>query len=125
MKTDSILKKIHDFTETLDRSEFYNFYSLVTAMAGPVCGDYLCVNGRMINLKKIVRRIRITIMYPRFEVDYAKGYSDTEEISKVCDELTSLYNHLTSTEERQSVAKIISALNILADLFNPVKQENK
>lgn len=106
-----ILKKIRDFTETLDRADFYDFYGLMTALAGPACGDHILVGGRFINLKKIVRRLRITVMEPRFRVDYASAYS-TEEAKDDLETLEASYNDMSLTE-KQAVAKIICALRVV------------
>lgn len=109
-----VVRKLHAFTVGLDRYEFYAFYALMTALSSPSCGDHLMVSGKLVNLKKIVRRLRITIMSPRFSVDYAPGYT-CGEAKEEMDRLSTIYASLHRTEERQCVAKVMGALEIIAE----------
>jgi hypothetical protein len=117
----SITTKICEFTKELTRNEFYDFYSLATIMASPICGDYVWVGGTLLNLKKMVRRLRITIMYPRFNVDYATAYTYRESLQELV-VLKNIYPQLANREEKQSVAKLIKVFEILVTcLPNEVK----
>ena len=109
-----ILERIKSFTAMLDRKHFYDFYGVMTALSSPACGDHLMVSGRLLNLKKIIRRLRITVMSPRFNVDYAPAYT-RQEAQEDLDRLTDAYPSLGRTEERQSVAKAIGALQIVVE----------
>lgn len=110
----SVLGKIRFFTAALDRQDFYDFYAVMTAMAGPSCGDHVMVGGQLLNLKKIVRRLRITVMSPRFNVDYAPVYTQAD-VNKDLDRLVGAYPSVSRVEERQSIAKLIGALRIIAE----------
>ena len=109
-----VLEKIQAFTETLDRKHFYDFYGVMTALSSPACGDHVMVSGRLLNLKKIIRRLRITVMAPRFNVDYAPAYT-RQEAQEDLDRLIDAYPSLGRTEEKQSVAKAIGALRIIVE----------
>lgn len=107
----SLLAKIREFHSTLGRDEFYKFYALVTAMGGPPY-DYIKVGDDLLNVKKIIRRIRITVMFPRFEVDYAQPYS-TDEARHERDLLLSIYEKVQE-HDRNLIAKLIKVLEIIA-----------
>lgn len=116
-----MLDLIRKFTSGLSRDEFYSFYSLMTSLAGPVCGDHIMVNGQLINLKKIVRKLRITVMYPRFNVDYAPAYTLIAAQADL-DRLRSVYLSLSKLDEKATVAKLIGALEIVVtSIYNERK----
>ena len=109
----SLLTRLREFEVGLNREDFYDFYAVVTAMSSPMCGDRIYLNGASINLKKIVRRIRITVMYPRFNVDYAEAYtleSSKAEIERLMATRLLIANN---TEEAASVDKLICALEVI------------
>jgi hypothetical protein len=109
----SIVEKIREFHQSLDRQEFYDFYELMTALPSPACGDklYFTDVGTTVNLKQIIRRLRITVMYPRFNVDYATAYTRQEAFQDLID-LKAIYPRL-SVGERNAVSKIIGALEVI------------
>lgn len=106
-----ILQKIREFHAALDRKEFYEFYSLVTSMGGPP-HDYIKVGDDLLNVKKVIRRLRITIMFPRFTVDYAEPYTVTGARAER-DRLMSYYDKV-QPHERNLLAKLVGALEIIA-----------
>lgn len=106
----NLLGQIHAFLATLSREDFYDFYSLMTSLAGPKSGDFISVDGQKINLKHIVRRLRITVMHPRFEVDYADAYTPNEAL-KEYEMLKSVFDSPTiRSDDRDAVAKIMKSL---------------
>ncbi len=105
----------YSFINGIDRDDFYDFYSVISAMGEPLCGDVIYVLGEKVNLKKVVRRIRITVMGERFAVDYAKSYTLNELMSGVL-ELRTLRIRLGHFVEKKSVDKLISALEAMIRL---------
>ena len=120
-----LLEKIQAFTETLNRTEFYQFYDLATSMANPQCGDTIWIKGKPHNLKKITRLIRITVMFPRFNVDYGQAYTSETAIRDL-EKLVALRIQLdNASQEAKSVDKLIGALNaIIASLGGGVVAED-
>ena len=111
----TLLTRIGVFLNALDREDFYNFYSLATSMSNPLCGDVIWVDGKRINLKKIVRLVRITVMYPRFNVDYGRRYtkeSAEEDLVKLMSVRPKLVN---GSNEAKSVDKLIDTLTIIVN----------
>lgn len=109
----SLLERLAKFEATLEREGFYDFYALMTAMSSPQCGDRIYVDGQSYNLKKVVRKIRITGMYPRFNVDYAPAYTwetSEEELARLLALRVKLQNN---SEEAASVDKLIGALEVI------------
>ena len=105
----------YSFINGIDRDDFYDLYSVLTAMGEPLCGDVIYVLGEKVNLKKVVRRIRITVMGERFAVDYAKPYTLNELMSGEL-ELRTLRIRLGDFVEKKSVDKLISALEAMIRL---------
>ena len=103
-----ILQKIKQFSETLNHEEFYAFYELMTSLSGPATGDYIRVGDELLSLKKIVRRLRITVMWPRFKVDYADPYTKEEALNDYR-KLLSVYDGI-GYPEKNTVARIMKAL---------------
>lgn len=105
-----ILHKIRKFHSELQRSEFYDFYALVTSMGGPPY-DHILVDGQLVNVKRIIRKLRITIMHPRFDVDYADAYT-TLGAKEEREHLLSIYDKV-QPQEKNLLAKLIKALEII------------
>lgn len=107
------LEKLHMFWhKSLSREEFYEVYGVMTALAGPACGDYVQVGELFLNLKRIVRIMRITVMGWRFRVDYAEPYTP-ETIEQELRHLRHVYRSIVSKEEREAVVKVIKALETI------------
>jgi len=103
----SLLQRLQTFEASLNREDFYDFYALITAMASPECGDRIYVDGKSYNLKKIVRTIRITTMYPRFNVDYAEAYTDETALEEVAGLIKLRLKLPNSSSEAAAVDKLI------------------
>lgn len=103
------IDRLHYFWTSLSREEFYEVYEVMTALTGPACGDYIVIETQIINLKRMVRLLRITIMGERFAVDYGVPYT-SKSIRTPIAILFDLYPKLASQSEKDSVAKIVKAL---------------
>lgn len=100
----------YKLVNTMPRGDFYDFYSILTAMAEPLCGDTIYLpSGQRYNLKKVVRRIRITVMGVRFKIDYAKPYT-SEELNQELDTLERARLEVVDFVEKKAMDKLISAL---------------
>jgi hypothetical protein len=104
---------VEAFEKTLGREDFYDFYGLVTAMSSPACGDRIYVDNQPYNLKKIVRKIRITVMHPRFNVDYAPAYTYLTANQDLSSLMTLRLKLINSSLEAASVDKLIGALQVI------------
>jgi hypothetical protein len=82
----------------------------MTSLSGPKSGDFISVDGKKINLKHIVRRLRITVMQPRFNVDYAEPYTPNDVLDDY-EMLKSIFDSPTiRSDDRDAVAKLMKSL---------------